>query len=341
MAVLASPRNYKHEDDPYDRAITYEIASPSGTELALKHYPSDDPGGFSLTMVHRGHDGRLQEAIDWTRLERSGLGRRDNVVLNWDGDTRVTVAGPSDKPVPSGPDYLGGVQITYARYVRGRTDLHGILSATVTLTDVTYSTQRIVLGPGTGNSVICLLRVEGRDDQFHRLIGFDVNALGQLHYHLANATWSLGEAIVGYTATYLPEATGRPSLTQGIIRGFPVKIDPGIGFKGPIQNDVRQNGQGDLVRHVVIYQDAFWPDVVVPIFDLMRDGRFEAVYEFGLGAQAVTYRFTAPVPRAVAEQFATCEATTNIDHAPDSLSRHLMSNPSMPVQPGRTSMRPG
>ena len=241
----------------------------------------------------------------------------DGVVLSWDTDTHLVVAGSLNGEAASGRDHIGAVQISYEPHVLGMVDDHAPNSYAVTPADVTYSVQQMEAGWNgfAGGPAVCVIRVEGRDDRRHRRVGVGLVGVGVGPGLTPNPEKPFFiPYVLMFDATYLPDAIDQPTLTQAALKGTELLINDRDAVHKPFQAHIKADELKihGLIRQFLIYSASLGRPQVSTIFDAMRKGRYEAVFEFGLGKQVVTYRFNAPIPRSVAEQYQACEATTPI-----------------------------
>ena len=309
--------------DPYYRSlsITYGVPSPSGRLVAIRRYPAAVlyPGAIPYELGIRPANSLNAPLSPVSARMATGL---DKDILSWEDDAHLTVASQFEQPPSRTPIKIGAVEVSYVFNDAHEIDDHGPHAETVVLADITYSAQRQKAWSYDGSNVSCILHVQGRDDRFHRWVGFDALRLG-LNNH--DGIWAgPGAHAVRFTVSYAPGTPGYPTLTQAVLKDLDGAQNPIIGLFGPVQdysNEVAvgqpspspatQAGQKIRGSTQVLFYIFEW-ETEVKVMKLLREGHFSAALEFGLGKQVVNYSFDVSVPRAIAEQFQTCEAETSV-----------------------------
>lgn len=299
------------------------VLSPSGTVLgsaSISHHVDHDDLHLAVVAV----DDTNRASVDARRLLPRGVKGGNGVVLNWADELHLVVAGMVGSQPPSGPESIGGVQISYKPYVFGQVEGYDPQTRPIPVSDVTYSVEQATMQAVKLDTPMCAIHVRGMDDRLHRRIGFNLIGIG--------VEWEKSEsAVVPYAlmfdATDSPGATNPMTLTQAVLRdvggatlidrsGSPDRIivNPAQAHvltpASPAQASAGRSSQPFMQN--VIYSAPISRDRVTTVFDRFREGRYQAVFEFGLGREVVTYAFDTPIPRSIAEQFQRCEAAANM-----------------------------
>lgn len=309
------------------------VLSPSGSYFARAYTARfADHNALELTVVAVDDDNRA--SLDAHRLLSKGITGGNNVVLSWTDESHLVVFGMLDGNPPSGPDSIGDVQVSYKPFVFGQVEGRDTQAGPVFVSDVSYSVEQAKMHTDKPDTPICTIHVQGTDGRFHRRIGINLIGIG------VQMDW-LGSSLLPYAlmfdATDLPGAAEQMTLTQAMSKDvgyakFMGHLDDADRFivmpaqahvLNPVLPDRTRPGRSHPFTQNVIYSAPILRERVTAMFDHFREGRYQAVFEFGAGRQVVTYAFDTPIPRSVAEQFQRCDATTEM--TPPLVGSHLTS----------------